>query len=179
MFWELKSLGKSACCIDLQVIHLHSKYCEIETVRLCAHNYTIHRWAQRGGHSCWGEEENIGDTRRAKPVGPLQQGTPKMSSDHDVGHTRTEHNGEQMDSCLRVLSQIHAHCTDMFWFLSYLYIIWYVLIMWSMCSRADSGIPCGHIENSALGNSKKRVLWSGWLYGLCFVILFRTFFLQF
>ena len=141
MFWELKSLGKSACCIDLQVIHLHSKYFEIETVRIGAHNYTIHRWAQRGRHSCWGEEENIGDTRRAKPVGPLQQGTPaspKMSSDHDVGRTHTEHNGEQMDSCLRVLSQIHAHCTDMFWFLSYLYIIWYVLIMWSMCSRLQN-----------------------------------------
>ena len=155
MFWELKSLGKSACCIDLQVIHLNSKYCEIETVRIGAHNYTIHRWAQRGGHSCWGEEENIGDTRRAKPVGPLQQGTPKMSSDHDVGHTHTEHNGEQMDSCLRVFSQIHAEIHEICFDFFLTYILYDMFWLCDRCvvdcktCRADSGIPCGHIENSA------------------------------
>ena len=60
-----------------------------------------------------GRRKILGIRDARSPLDPLQQGTPKMSSDHDVGYTNTEYNGEQMDSCLRVLSQIHAHCTDM------------------------------------------------------------------
>ena len=46
-----------------------------------------------------------------------------------------------------------------------------------MCSRADSGIPCGHIEKSALGNSKKTCFMVRLTLWFVLRDFFRNFFL--